>query len=265
MVSIAYFGLLPSSTVGAQTADADTSDRRPSQSFALEPMPGYFSSSDNSHRRLFELRDTFLKEISDTPVILLLVTSPFGCDQVIVIQERKANKQDEAESYEVIWLKGEGLKSPFDTDENFEAARKSVLISKELAESLRTLWFTALGTVTYSPLKSTKQYDGSSYIFSAYKEDFGYRAGYAFSPEKNSLPYKLKGVTSDLVELVKIGENNSKQIADKEKQLMLIVKDIQTSIEKREPAGAGQPATKPAGKPPVKGQPSTPTSKGGPR
>ena len=34
---------------------------------------------------------------------------------------------------------------------------------------------------------------------------------------------------------------------------------------KGEPAGADQPATKPADKPPVKDQPSTPTSKDGPR
>ena len=41
--------------------------------------------------------------------------------------------------------------------------------------------------------------------------------------------------------------------------------DMKRGKSKAEPAGAGQPATKPADKPPLKDQPSTPTPKDGPR
>ena len=44
------------------------------------------------------------------------------------------------------------------------------------------------------------------------------------------------------------------------------IEEIESDIDnKAEQAGADQPATKPADKPPVKDQPSTPTSKDGPR
>jgi hypothetical protein len=95
--------------------------------------------------------------------------------------------------------------------------------------------------------------------------------------EKSKLNnYKAKGYTRDgqiSKDWLKSEKEQEQRNLDSEKRSNALkamlqslngASDCKDASGKTE-AGADQPATKPADKPPVKGQPSTPTSKAGPR
>ena len=75
------------------------------------------------------------------------------------------------------------------------------------------------------------------------------------------------GVFSYMAKEDDLGEKRDKNLSDLFHQCHSLITQMRIADEKRqaEQAGAGQPATKPADKPPVKDQPSTPTSKDLPR
>ena len=215
------------------------------QSTSLEPAEGYFSSYDRSHEYRSKVRNILLKGITDTPKAMLVTLASFNPESAMVLTEG-----------EVILLKCSEPIWNNDAPEKIKVEKKSIRVSKELAEAVHKLWFDALGTTAY-PDESSAGLDGASYYFTSFRVGLGLRAGTAWSPEPKSLPSELLRVAYELPNLGKGGTTS-------EKKLLPEVRALHATTTKREQGGADQPATAPESKPEGKEKPK-PEAEGRPQ
>ncbi|MGJ8655832.1 MAG: hypothetical protein ACSHX6_05215 [Akkermansiaceae bacterium] len=194
------------------------------QSTSLEPAEGYFSSYNFSHEYRIKVRNILLKGISDKPDAMLVTLASFSPETAIVLSE---GELIELKCSKQIWNN--------DAPEKIIVKKRSIRLSKELAEAVQTLWFDALGSTRYSNERRAGL-DGASHYFTSFRVGLGLRAARAWSPAEKSLPSELLRVAHELINL-KAGESKT------EKKLLSEVRAIHATIIKKEKTSADQSAT----------------------
>jgi len=171
----------------------------------LVPAESYFSSYDFQHKNSNKVRNELLKDVSHSHLAQVVYLPSFQSASALILQsddrgkpilmylEYGLNNKDQALSSKVIINKS------------------SKPVSVKLAKVINQLWMKALSTTRY-PKKSLSGLDGESFYFSAFGDHIGLRAGWAWSPDKDSLPYDLLQIAQSLRELI----SKQSSIADEE-------------------------------------------------
>ena len=182
----------------------------------LTPDRGIWGISDSQFDYYSKVRKVLFNDLSDKPLIRLLVMPSFTPENVLDIQERESN-------YYLIYRIGESKIWSNNDWEKVKVKEYKCEIDSKSAELISSLFLIAI--------KQTKYYeedimglDGVNYYFFAW--DFGLKTGKVWTPQTP----KMKRLVEIGNELIKLAKNND-TIVSFDKKLIEEIETLKRDLE----------------------------------